>query len=266
MLLPNTNTKKSLVSKLTSASGTKSILMDKLITYALLLPQVRRIRATRVRSYEFAVLIVAFFGLTTFVASGLTTNFDKTINLHVRSLQGNERLDMAMIAITSFGDVTTLVVIGVILTVFRRTRKVGLIFLITIVFVAITVMYFKPIIGRQAPAYNFQTSLHLPKYFALEDDSVVPFARGYSYPSNHVAVTTALAFIVGFAIERKSRVLGILIWVLPVLVAFTKLYLMQHYVTDLIGGFLLGLIISIFMSNAMHLDQPFLMSRFKGKE
>jgi membrane-associated phospholipid phosphatase len=50
------------------------------------------------------------------------------------------------------------------------------------------------------------------------------------------------------------------------LIAFTKLYVMQHYFTDLIGGFLLGLIISIFMSNMMHLDQPFLMSRFKGKE
>lgn len=240
--------------------------MDKLITYALLLPQVLRIRATKVRSYEYVVLMVAFVSLTALVASGFTANFDKTISLHVRSIQGNERLDMAIIVITSFGDVTTLVLVGVILTVFRRTRKVGLIFLITIVFVAITVMYLKPIIGRLAPTYNFQTSLHLPKYFALEDDSVVPFARGYSYPSNHVAVTTALAFIVGFAIERKSRLLGILLWGLPVMVSFTKLYLMQHYATDLIGGFLLGLIISIFMSNVMHIDQPFLMSRFKGKE
>lgn len=240
--------------------------MDKLINYALLLPQVRTIRATKVRSFEYLALIVAFVILTALVASGLTANFDKTISLHVKSLQGNERLDTAIIAITSFGDVTTVVIIGVILTIIRRTRKVGLIFLITIVFVAIAVMYSKPIIGRQAPNYGFQTSLHLPKYFALEDDSVAPFARGYSYPSNHIAVITTLAFIVGFAIERKSRVLGILIWALPVLIAFTKLYVMQHYFTDLIGGFLLGLIISIFMSNMMHLDQPFLMSRFKGKE
>jgi len=115
--------------------------MDKLINYALLLPQVHTIRATKVRSFEYLALIVAFVILTALVASGLTANFDKTISLHVKSLQGNERLDTAIIAITSFGDVTTVVVIGVILTIIRRTRKVGLIFLITIVFVAIAVMY-----------------------------------------------------------------------------------------------------------------------------
>jgi undecaprenyl-diphosphatase len=36
--------------------------------------------------------------------------------------------------------------------------------------------------------------------------------------------------------------------------------------TDVVGGFLLGLIISIVLSNVMRLDEPFMMSRFKGKE
>jgi membrane-associated phospholipid phosphatase len=38
---------------------------------------------------------------------------------------------------------------------------------------------------------------------------------------------------------------------------------MQHHTTDVIAGFLLGLIISIILSNLMKLDKPFLMSRFK---
>ena len=42
--------------------------------------------------------------------------------------------------------------------------------------------------------------------------------------------------------------------------------LMQHYLTDIIGGLLLGLITSIILSNLMRLDEPFLMSRFKRKE
>jgi membrane-associated phospholipid phosphatase len=41
---------------------------------------------------------------------------------------------------------------------------------------------------------------------------------------------------------------------------------MQHHTTDVIAGFVLGLIISIILSNLMQLDKPFLMSRFKGKE
>ncbi|MFZ0514176.1 MAG: phosphatase PAP2 family protein [Candidatus Nitrosopolaris sp.] len=219
----------------------------------------------KIRSFEFMILAIAFVCITAMVAFGITTNFDEIINVRVKSVQGNEKLDILMITLTSLGDVSTLLIVGVILTVIRRTRKMGLIFLISIVFIAISIIYLKPVIGRQAPG-GFQTSLILPKHFVLEDDSVAPFARDYSYPSNHIAIATALAFIVGFGINKKSRIGGLLIWAFPTLIGITKLYIMQHYFTDIIGGFILGLIISIITSNVMHLDQPFLMSRFKGKE
>jgi undecaprenyl-diphosphatase len=220
----------------------------------------------KIRSFEFMILTFAFICITAMVAFGLTTYFDGIINTRVKGVQGNENMDILMITLTSLGDVSTLLIIGVILTIIRRTRKMGLIFLLTIVFIAISIIYIKPVIGRHAPSGVFQTSLILPKHFALEDDSMAPFARDYSYPSNHVAIATALAFIVGFGINKKSRIGGLLIWAFPALIGITKLYIMQHYFTDIIGGFLLGLIISIITSNVMHLDQPFLMSRFKGKE
>jgi undecaprenyl-diphosphatase len=127
-------------------------------------------------------------------------------------------------------------------------------------------MYIKPVIGRPLPTNRFQPVLQLPKHFVIEEDSVVPVARDLSYPSNHVAITTAFAFIVGFGLNQKSRIGGLLIWLLPVGVSISKLYIMQHHTTDVIAGFLLGLIISIILSNLMQLDKPFLMSRFKGKE
>jgi undecaprenyl-diphosphatase len=212
------------------------------------------------------ILTFAFICITAMVAFGLTTYFDGIINTRVKGVEGNENMDILMMTLTSLGDVSTLLIIGVILTIIRRTRKMGLIFLLTIVFIAISIIYIKPVIGRHAPSGVFQTSLILPKHFALEDDSMAPFARDYSYPSNHVAIATALAFIVGFGINKKSRIGGLLIWAFPALIGITKLYIMQHYFTDIIGGFILGLIISIITSNVMHLDQPFLMSRFKGKE
>lgn len=220
----------------------------------------------KIRSFEFIILTIAFVCLTAVVASGFSTNLDKIINMHVKGIQGNQKLDILMIAVTSLGDLSTLVIIGIIITIIRRTRKMGLIFLISIVFIAISISYLKPVIGRLPPPHGFQKSVILPKYFVLEEDSVAPFARGYSYPSNHVAIATAFAFVVGFGINKKSRIGGLLIWCFPVLIGITKLYIMQHYLTDIIGGFLLGLIISIIMSNVMHLDQPFVMSRFKGKE
>ena len=240
--------------------------MNKPTTCSMLLPRVWSQWIVKIRSFEFIILIIAFVCITAMVASGLNTNFDKNNNMHVKGIQGNEKLDILMITVTSLGDLSTLVIIGIIITIIRRTRKMGLIFLISIVFIAISISYLKPVIGRQAPPYGLQTSVIFPKYFVLEDDSVAPFARGYSYPSNHVAISTAFAFVVGFGLNRKSRFGSLLIWCFPALIGITKLYLMQHYLTDIIGGFLLGLIISIIMSNVMHLDQPFVMSRFKGKE
>jgi undecaprenyl-diphosphatase len=235
-------------------------------TCSMPLPRIWPQWIVKIRSFEFMVLTVALVFLTVMVASGLSTNFDKLINMHVKGIQGNEKLYILMITVTSLGDLSTLVIIGIIITIIRRTRKMGLIFLISIVFIAISISYLKPVIGRQAPSYGLQTSVIFPKYFVLEDDSVAPFARGYSYPSNHVAISTAFAFVVGFGLNKKSRFASLLIWCFPVLIGITKLYIMQHYLTDIIGGFLLGLIISIIMSNVMHLDQPFVMSRFKGKE
>ena len=91
-------------------------------------------------------------------------------------------------------------------------------------------------------------------------------SAGLSYPSGHESAATTLAFIVGYAIYRNSKPAGIAIWVFPIITGVTRLYVMQHYPTDIIGGFIFGAIISVVLANTMKLDQPFLMSRFKGKE
>jgi undecaprenyl-diphosphatase len=240
--------------------------MNKAIKCIIPLPCVWRQWIVKIRSFEFTILAITFVCITAMVAFGLTSYLDGIITTWVKSLQGNQKMDIFMIILTSFSDVSTLLIIGVILTIIRRTRRMGLIFLLSMVFIAISIIYIKPVIGRHAPSEGFRSSLILPKHFALEDDSVTPSARDYSYPSNHLAIATALVFIVGFEVNKKSRIGGTLIWAFPALIGLSKLYLMQHYFTDIIGGFLLGLIISIITSNVMHLDQPFLMSRFKGKD
>jgi len=127
-------------------------------------------------------------------------------------------------------------------------------------------MYLKTIFERHSPAYSYKPIIYVPKYFSLEEDSFSPSARDFSYPSNHVAVTTAFAFIIGFIMSRRSMVAGLLIWLFPLINAIARLYLMQHYLSDIIGGFLWGLIICLILANLMKLDQPFLMSRFKHNE
>jgi undecaprenyl-diphosphatase len=214
----------------------------------------------------FVALLATFIVLSAAVASGVTFEADDAASRYFESLHGNPNIDVAMIVITSLGDVTTLFILGIVLTIIRRTRKVGMIFLIALVVLVVLVMYLKPLIGREMPPYGFEPVVQLPENFSLESDSLAPFAAGFSYPSGHASRATALAFIAGFAIYNKSRKAGYLIWAFPVIIGITRLYVMQHYPTDIIGGFILGVLVSVVLSNAMKLDEPFFLSRIKGKE
>jgi undecaprenyl-diphosphatase len=220
----------------------------------------------RTRSFSFLAFVVGFIIFSATVASGATKAIDVPINSYAKSIEGNSNLDALMIGITVFGDVTTLVIFGFVITIVRRTRKAGMIFLITMVALAIVVMYFKPVVGRASPEYAFVPALKLPKNFDIESDSLEPFASGFSYPSGHVARATAFAFIIGFMLYRKSHVAGYAIWVFPIVIGISHIYVQQHFPTDLVGGFLIGIIICSLFSNVMKLWQPFKLSRFKGKE
>ena len=219
-----------------------------------------------IRSIQLALLIIILVVLTIGVALHLTSSIDNFVYSNFKSVHGSTNLDAVMITITSFGDVSTLLIVAVVLTIIRRTRKMGMIFLTVIVVTAILVMYIKPIIARSGPSYKFESTLQLPQHFIIEDDSIMPSVRNFSYPSNHLAIATSFAFIAGFRINLKSRFAGSIVWSFPIVIAITKLYIMQHYLTDIISGSILGLVISIILSNMMGLDRPFSMSRFKGKE
>ena len=220
----------------------------------------------RTRSMYFIALASAFIVLSVLVASGATFEADDAASRYFKSLQGNPSLDLTMIIITSLGDVTTLFILGIVLTIIRRTRKAGMIFLIALVVLVVLVMYIKPLIGREIPPYGFEPATQLPQNFSLENDSLAPFAAGFAYPSGHASRAIALAFITGYLIYNRSRKMGYVIWAFPVIIGITRLYVMQHYPTDIIGGFILGGLVSVVLSNAMKLDEPFFLSRIKGKE
>ena len=233
---------------------------------SLLLPAIKPPWMIRTRSIAFVALVGTFVAFTILVMSGITFATDDAVSRFFKSLQGNESVDAIIVVLTTFGDVTTLFVFGIIIMIIRRTRKVGMVFLFALVALVILVMELKPVVGRELPPYGFESSLEWLNDFSLEKDSFAPFAADYSYPSGHAARATALAFIVGFAIYNKSKIAGYAMWAFPVVIGITRLYLMQHYPTDVVAGIMLGTIVSVLLANAMKLDQPFSMSRFKGGE
>jgi len=136
---------------------------------------------------------------------------------------------------------------GFILTIVKKTRRFGLLILISLVISTIIVTYAKPLFSvNQIPAsFVFKPLVKLPDKFTLEKDSFMPFAQNYSYPSNHLASITAFCFIIGGLLYSRSPTFakGFIIF-FPLLIGITKLYLLQMYFSDIIGGSILGLLIS----------------------
>jgi undecaprenyl-diphosphatase len=91
-----------------------------------------------------------------------------------------------------------------------------------------------------------------------------PQSRDLSFPSNHVARDTAFIIIIGywFKFFKKKTWIGTLLWIFPVLIGMSRLYLLQNYFIDVLGGALYGIIIATFLINVLKLNEPFLTKKF----
>lgn len=216
------------------------------------------------RTKAFGSIILTFIVLSLLVTVGATNNIDTVITNYFYQIGGTPTMDISLIIISSIGDLFSMLIIGIILTIVRRTRKIGLIFLISIVVLSISIMYLKPIIGRSSPLEQYIPKYHVPENYTIENDSMMPIARDLSFPSNHVARNTAFIIIIGywFNFFKNNTWIGKLLWLFPLIIGVSKLYLLQHYFFDIIGGALYGLIISIILCKVLKLNEPFITKKF----
>lgn len=217
------------------------------------------------KTKAFGVIILTFIVLSFLVTIGATNNIDSLISNYFRHIGGNFTIDISMIIISSIGDLFSMLIIGIILTIIRRTRKIGLIFLISIVILSISIMYIKPLIGRSSPLEQYIPQYHMPEKYIIENDSMMPIAWDLSFPSNHVARNTAFIIIIGywFSFFKNNTWIGKLLWLFPMMIGVSRLYLLQHYFFDIIGGALYGVIISIILCKVLKLNEPFITNKFK---
>ena len=80
-------------------------------------------------------------------------------------------------------------------------------------------------------------------------------AQGYSFPSIHA--TKAVTMFTGLGVYTKNKILMVLGIVLPLLVGISRFALGVHYPTDVIAGWVIGLIIMLLV--------PFLKEKIKNR-
>lgn len=147
------------------------------------------------------------------------------------SIPHNEFLDSFFLGLTGItGSIAQLwLIIGVILLIFKKTRRTGVAVLISYLGVFIfgqTLL--KHLIARPRPC---QIDLDFP--LLLERPTST------SFPSSH----SAFSFGAATAIFMNFKKAGILAFIAAALIAFSRLYLFMHFPTDVLAGIVLGILL-----------------------
>ncbi|WP_018142910.1 phosphatase PAP2 family protein [Alloscardovia criceti] len=193
--------------------------------------------AQRLCAQVGGIFAVIFVLITALVASGATAQWDLSITEGVVAHR-NAFFNAIFPVITSFGGTTVVMILAAvslgILAFKRRWLQVKILFG-ALAGDVIIVTAIKRAMSRLRPDASFWLG-------TVEDQQ--------SFPSGHSANNTVLwltlaIIVVSLAtteVQRKwARAFSIFAVILPVLIGISRVYVAQHWVTDVLGGWSLGI-------------------------
>ena len=212
-----------------------------------------------IRSRPFVILLALFLVCTFVAISESTFESEKQFMKGVQNSAGNPTIDYAIWLLTESGNVFVMLPFSIILLIIRKTRKIGMILLILLVISTILTGYLKCGVDRERPFLDWLGS-ELP--FDVEPDSFSLFCEGRSwtagFPSGHAARSMMFAFVMVYVLSEKFPRGVHLIWLYPIMMSFSRIYVLQHYPLDVIGGSILGILLAGYVSKRLKLDEIFL--------
>lgn len=193
----------------------------------------------------FVLFIIVFVlvSITENVYNNDIMNIDVFMHDLVVNNLRSDYLTFIMLFITNFCNPIILLLLSLIILIFSKDKKMGLIILINLFVSILLNLIFKGIIQRDRPLEDF-----------LIEES------GYSFPSGHSMVSMAYYGLLMYFVFKKvddkeiKYIIMFLLGFLILLIGFSRIYLGVHYASDVIGGFLISIVYLIWVIKLLNLN------------
>ncbi len=180
-----------------------------------------------------------FIGFLIFVLASVSVliYFSKADGFILLNPYHTNFLNVIFIPLTYLGDGFFCVAVGLLLF-FLKKRFLSLMVLSSYAISGIIAQILKSYIVEARPAVYLKDSTY--QYF-IENVTLHNF---HAFPSGHSASAFALAAVLSFAVKNKKY--SMLFLTGAVLVGYSRIYLAQHFIDDVLAGALIGVLSGIF--------------------
>ncbi|MDE5566308.1 MAG: phosphatase PAP2 family protein [Anaeroplasmataceae bacterium] len=165
-------------------------------------------------------------------------NFDLTIARFFASLREKAGVFFTPFfkIITYFGTIGLgFIITSIILLLFKKTRKLGVVSFGALIFGAIiTNLLLKNIVARPRPFAD-----EASEFYTIWKNAGSLWESGYSFPSGHATASMAFGFGLFLVCNKKYSWAFLFI---PIIMGITRIYFCVHYATDVFGGLCVGII------------------------
>lgn len=187
------------------------------------------LQKTKVFSIPFYILIAGL--------SILLLLFDKVEIARWINVHNSESLDFLFKYLTHLGDGIAATIIALIFILFNI--KNGVILLLSFILSGLIIQFLKihvfPEMMRPGDVFE-----NLPSFHTIEG---VKLLNKYSFPSGHTGTAFAMFFCI--ATFTKNRKIQFLSFIFAVMIGYSRLYLSQHFLPDVIAGATIGMLVSL---------------------